>query len=826
MGALRLALRSLGREWRSGELAVLLVSLCVAITALSGVSFLVDRIGRAVQLQAAEILAADLRLESDAAPAPAVLAAIRERGLSSAQLTSMPSVVFAGDVNQLANVRAVSAGYPLRGALQIADQPFATGRITHELPGRGECWPDSRLAAALGVAVGGQLSVGASTLKVTRILIARPDQNSTFVEFAPALLINAEDLPATQLIQPASRVNYAVLIAGERSALQSFRGWQQQRRQPGERLADVADSSPQIGSANKRASSFLALASLVAVLLCAVAIAMSARGFVRRHLDVVALLKTLGASRRFVLGVSLLQLLALAITATVIGATAGWLTQFWLVRVLQGLLRTDLPPAGMLPVLIGFVIAVAMLAGFALPSMWQLTRVPALRVLRRDLGPPTPGLWLGLLPAAATLAVVIFVVLQDARLALWFVVGLAGAIAVLVVSGLLLVRLASVLRGGAGAAWRYGLANLARRRTDSIALLVSFGLGALLLVTLAILRNDLLADWRSTLPENVPNYFFLNIPPAQRDAFSAQATQLGARLERMLPMVRGRLVSINGQDTATRRFEGQRGRGFADREQNLTWAEQLGEDNRVVAGRWWDKGEQGQPLVSLATEFQEQLGLKLGDKLVFDVAGEQIEVTVASFRKVRWDSFRPNFFIVFEPGLLDGAAGTYMTSALFEPRTGSDLATLVRNFPSVSVFNVGDLLNQVRSVIDKASRAVQSVFVFTLLAGLTVLLAAVQASRDERRFEAAVLRTLGARRPLLRTSTLVEFAVLGACAGLMAVIGASVAGWLLARNLDLRFHFSPWICAAGIAGSTLLVGIGGWLATRGVLNQPPRAALN
>jgi putative ABC transport system permease protein len=674
----------------------------------------------------------------------------------------------------------------------------------------------------LGVQVGGTLTVGALPLHVGRILISRPDQGSAFVEFAPALLLNDVDLAATRLVQPASRMQYALLLAGEARGLRDYHDWFEPRARPGEHYANVADASPQIGDAARRAGQFLSLAGLVAVLLCAVAVAMSARSYVARHLDAVALLKTLGAARRFVLGVSVLQLLLLAVTAAVAGAALGWLTQAWLLRALAGLLRADLPPASWMPVFIGLVVAVAMLAGFALPSLLQLTRVPALRVLRRDAGPPPLRLWLSLFPAAVAVVGVIYGTLGQWTISLWFAAGFAAAIAALALCGGLLVRLAGRARRGAGMALRHGLANLARRRGGSVAQIVAFGLGVMLLLVLTILRRDLLHDWRTSLPAGAPNYFFVNIPTDQREDFRAALLAAGAKTERFLPMVRGRLLTINGAPID----KGPRRGGMAEREQNLTWSTELGDDNRIIAGRWWQPEDAGKPLVSLASEFQESLGLKLGDRLAFDVAGERLEVTVASFRKVKWDSFRPNFFIMFPPGLLEGAAGSYMTSAAYEPRSAGALTDLVRRFPSVSIFNVGDLLAQVRSVINKAVTAVQSVFAFTLLAGLTVLLAAVQASRDERRYETAILRVLGAGRSLLTRSALAEFAALGLLAGLLASSGAALGGWLLARQLELHYRSNMLLWTTGVLGTMLIVALSGWLATRPALNQPPRTILN
>ena len=818
----RMALRALRREWRSGELAVLWISLVVAVAALTGVGFLVDRIGRAVQAQASEVLAADARVESPEPLAPEFQQHAQLLRLQAARLTTTLSVVYHGDTGQLANVRAASAGYPLRGALKVAAQPFGAGAATHDLPAPGKCWPDSRLAAALGASVGDELTVGARKLRISRILISRPDQGSAFVEFAAVLLINDADLAATQLVQPASRMQYAVLLAGSAAALDAYGRWFKPRARAGERLATVADASPQIGEAARRAGRFLALASLVAVLLCAVAVAMSARCYLERHLDSVALMKALGAQRRFVLDVNVLQLLCLAAAATLVGALGGWLTQFWLLHALAGLLRTDLPPAGWMPVIIGFVVAVAVLGGCALPSLLQLTRVPALRVLRRDAGPPPPALWLALAPAAMALAAVIYGTLGDWKLSLWFTAGLAAAIAVLGGSGWGLVRLAGRARGGANLALRHGLANLSRRRAGSVAQVVAFGLGVMLLLVLAGLRRDMVKDWRMTLPPGAPNYFFVNIPAGQQQQFRADLGAAGAKLERMLPMVRGRLVSINGVALSAGPPRGD----MAEREQNLTWSAELGDDNRIIAGRWWTAADAGKPLLSLASEFQESLGLKLGDRLEFEVGGERVAATVASFRKVRWDSFRPNFFIVFAPGLLEFAAGSYMTSARYQPTGAGGLTSLAQRFPGVSIFNIGDLLAQVRSVMDKAITAVQSVFAYTLLAGVTVLLAAVQASRDERRYETAILRVLGAGRGLLVRNTLAEFAGLGLLAGVLAASGAALGGLLLARQLELRYHFDGWLWFAGVVGTTLMVGASGWLAVRPVLNQSPRSVLN
>jgi putative ABC transport system permease protein len=826
MRALSLALRSLAREWRSGELGVLLLALTIAVAALTGVGFLVSRISTAVALQASEVLAADIRLGSPQPIDDRYFEEAKRRGLSTATNTALLSVVFNGDRSQLTNLRAVTDGYPLRGHVLIADEPFAVGHQASGIPPRGEIWPDSKLLSAIDVRVGSQVSIGASSFRVGHVLISRPDQGGTFAELAPSLLMNEADLPATQLIQPGSRVSYRALFAGERTSVDEFKTWLLGNKKPAERVHDITDASPQIRNAVDRAGRFLSLASLVSVLLCAIAVAMSARRYVHRHLDTVALLKTLGASRAFTLSVNVLQLLAVALIAGVLGSGVGFLAQEWLLRTLRGLLVVDLPPASLVPAAIGFMTAIAVLIGFALPPLLQLSRTPALRVLRRDVGPPPPLLLLAFGPAVAVVVFLVYWVVRDWKLFLGFTAGLAGFLIVLSLAGALLVYLAGKLRGQVGIAWRFGVANLSRRRSESLIQIVAFGTGIMVLLLLAIVRNDLSSDWRRTLPTSVPNYFFINIPPTARDDFIRFLNERGAQTARLLPMIRGRLTRIKDRPIEELKVASEEGENLATREQNLTWSSEPGSDNRVVAGDWWKSSDYGKPLVSISTEFQDSLGVNVGDALTFDIAGESFDVKVASIRKVKWDSFQPNFFVVFAPGVLDKTAGTYITSANLKPGSARSLSQLAKRFPSVSIFDIDDLLAQVRSVLDKAVLAVQSVFVFTLFAGLTVLLAAVQSSRDERRYESAMLRTLGARRLTVLQGVLSEFTTLGLLSGLLASIGASVAAYFMDTHvLQLHYTFDWWVCVEGLVGGALLVAATGWLATRSVVNQPPLRTL-
>lgn len=826
MRVLRFALLALARDWKSGELAVLVAALLVAITALTGVGFFTDRIGQAVEQRAAEVLAADLRLQSPNPLATGYEELAAGRGVATARTVSFPSVVFFGEDSALAAVRAVGPGYPLRGRLRIAGGPFEVARQTAALPGPGEIWLDSRLLARLGAAVGDRVSVGAADFTVTQVLDYRPDQGSAFVDLAPSLLIGIGDLAATELLGPGSRATHALLFAGAPAVMRDFKALLAERKRPGERLVDVAEASPQIQSSTERAGRFLNLSALITVLLAAVAVAMAARRYTRRHLDNVALMKCMGAPQAFVLQVTVLELGMLALVAAAAGSALGWLAQELLARLLGGLVRADLPPPTLAPVLMGGVTALAILVGFALPPLLQLRRVPPARVLRRNLEPPPLRYSVSWGLALAALLGVLFWLVRDARLVSFVATGIALTLAVLYGAGMLLVRAAGRLRGAVGIAWRYGLANLARRGRESVVQVVAFGLGLMVLLLLAVVRDDLLETWRASLPAETPNYFLINIREDEAAALADFIAARGLPRPELFPMIRARLTAINGRPVEELELRADRARGFAEREQNLSWAARLQVDNHIVAGRWWSEADHGRPLVSVSTDYQQELGLALGDRLAFDVAGEPLEAEIASFREVQWDGFRPNFFLVFPPGTLDGMVGTWLTSLQLAPDSRRMLVELVRRFPSVSIFDIDAILTQVREVMDRAALAVQYVFLFTLAAGVTVLFAAIQSTRDERRFESAMLRTLGASRRVVLAGVAAEFITLGMLAGLLAALGATLAGWLLATQVfTLEYTLNPWVWALGLAAGAVIVGGAGTFAARGVISHPPAGIL-
>jgi len=817
----QLATRLLMRDWRAGELTVLASALLVAVTAMTGVAFLTDRVGQAVEMRAAESLAADLRLHS-ASPMPEDYAELgRENGMQTAHIASMPSVVFSGESSTLSAVRAVTSGYPLRGKLKTSSRLLGEPAVTDQIPAPGEAWASPRLMARLGVDAGVELEVGAATLKLSRVLDFRPDEGWSFVDLAPTLLINRADLESTQLVQPGSRVSYRTLFAGSRSDVDSFKALLEEQLADGESLRDIKDSNPQIRSAMDRSGRFLNLASLVSVLLAAVAVAMAARRYSHRHRDRIALMKCMGASRRLIFRSSVLQLTLLALAGSAIGTILGFLAQLGLAWLMRDMIGQSLPAPGFQPAVLGLVTAMSILAGFALPDLVQMGKTPPLRVLRQDLDPPPLRYGIGWLAGVAAVMALLLWIMRDTRLVLTIFGGAAVTFLALGATGWLLVRSLRGFRGAAGVAWRYGLANISRRGRESVVQVVAFGLGLMVLLLLSTVRTELMETWRQSLPENAPNQFLINIQPHEVDGMSAFFAEQGLDAPRFVPMVRARMSTINGENVTQMTFEDPQGERWARRDSNLSWTAELQADNRIIEGEFWS-GNPELPQISVEEDFGRELGLKLGDELGFNIAGESLSAKVTSFRTVEWDSFSPNFFMVFSPGVLDPYPATYISSLYVDEGDRGAVLDLMRQFPSVTAIDLDAVLGQVRDVMDKAALAVQAVFVFTLLAGLTVLWAAVQATRDERRYESAMLRTFGASRKRVLGGVAVEFIAIGLLAGILAAAGATLGGYLLAENLfELDYSFSWVLWLAGPLLGVLFVGLSGMAATWRVVTHAP-----
>ncbi len=826
MRALSLAARALRREWRAGELRVLALALVVAVGAVTSVGAFSDRVRQALERRATDLLAADLVVSSPSAPDPGWRVEAERRGLRGEEVLEFRSVALAGERSQLVEVKAVGAAYPLRGALRASAERFGAATRRQAPPAAGTVWVDGQLLDALQLPVGGEIELGDARLRIAGVVRHEPDRVTGTLGIAPRVLMRVEDLAASGLVLPGSRVRYRLLVAGAEPPLQAFRDWLAPRLEPGQRFRDVREARPEIGRALERGERFLSLAALTAVLLGGVAIAIAARRHAERQADNSALLRCFGASQRLVASIYGLKLLSLGLAASLAGCLLGYLGQAGIVVLLGGLLQTELPAASLRPVLGGLAIGLATLLGFALPPILRLRRVPPMRVLRRDLGPP-PLSQAGLYGLGAAVMVALMAwTSADVRLTAWLVLGTAGTLAALAGGAWLLVRALAPLRRRVGVALRFGLAAVARRRAASTVQVMAFGVGLMAVLLLTVIRGDLLGAWRERIPAGAPNHFLINIQPSQAQSLIDWLAGRGLPDAQVLPMVRARLVTINGRpadqwgrldDVGQHRLE----HGF-----NLSWAATMQADNRLLAGEWWPERSRGERLLSIEQGMAGHLGVGLGDRLGFRIGDRSAELEVVNIREVEWDNFRVNFFVVVAPGVLEDFPATYLSSIHLRPEQKPMLNELVRAFPSVTLFDVEDILQQVQGVIDQVARAVEFVFGFTVAAGLMVLYAALQSSLEERRQEGALLRALGARRGHLRLGLLGEYTTLGLLAGVLGAVAAAAVGWVLAEQvLNLAYRPDPAVLAIGGFGGALTLGLAGLLGTGSVIRQPPLAVL-
>ena len=822
MKALVFALRSFGRELRSGEVLVLLSAVVLAVGALTAVGFLTDRIGKAVARQANEVLAADLRLRSQDPIPDSWRELAGDHNLRMADMVTFPTVVYAGDSSALSTVLAVNEGYPLRGKVRIADELFGDQHEARGVPPPGEVWADGSLLARVGADVGDLLDVGEAQLRISAVVTYRPDQSIGFASLAPTLLMNDKDIAASGLIGVGSRVRYALLLAGDEEAVSQYNAEIQDQLPDSLRLRSAEESSERAFAAADRAQQFLSLTAVISLLLSAVAVAMSARRFAHRRMDTVALMKSLGATQSFVISVALIQLLLIGFIGVFIGSAFGFGAETVLSYILADIIQGDLPDPGLGPVLLGSGSAMVLLLGFALPSLIQLRNTPPLRVLRHDAMPPAPSRILVAGLSLAAVAALLYRSVGDVKMLVIVLGGIIVIAGALYVVGRGLVATMGYFRSGVGVAWRYGLANVARRGRASAVQVVAFGLGLTVLLLLTLVRTDLLESWRRTLDESAPNHFLINIQPHETESVANIFVSQGVTAPNFNPLVRARMTMINGESVKERTYPMPDAKWFVNREQNLSWSAELSDSNELLEGEWWPENYSGAPLVSLEEEVAQETGIKLGDILRFEVAGQAIDAEVASVRKINWDSFQPNFFLVLSPGALDELPTTFIASMRVEPHERPALVDLVRAHPTVSVIDLESILSQVRGIIEKASLAVQAVFFFTLAAGIAVLFAAVQSTIDERRFESAMLRALGARKRVVFAGVMAEFAALGAAAGILASAGASILAAIVAiRLFDLPYTFNPMVWVAGLVAGILVVCASGFFAARSAINSAP-----
>jgi putative ABC transport system permease protein len=821
----RSGFRALLRDWRSGELRLVLLALVVAVAAVTSVGFLADRVGNALQRDSTQMLGADLAVQTRS-PVPASLQdQARLRGLNTVLTVQFPSMVSTSRNAHLVSLKAVGMGYPLRGQVRLAGDNPATTRVPVNPPAPGTVWADRQILQLLGLGKGDTLQVGELSLKVADVLVYEPDRGMQFVNVAPRVMMNYADLPASGLLVQGSRASYRMLVAGSADAVSGFQRWLEPRLQPGQEVRTVQNSQPAVQRSLERARQFLTLVALLSVLVAAVAVALAARRFGQRHEQGVAVMRCLGARSRQIAATLWVEFLLLALLASALGALVGLGVQHVLVTVVSPFFESPLPAPSVVPAVQGLATGVLLLLGFALPPLTTLVRVPPVRVLRRQAHATAGRRWPAYTVGAAGFVGLILWVSGDAQLGLVIALGFLAAFAVFAAAAWAVVSALNVFRHqvGGNAAWRFALAGMARRKGLTVTQLCALSMGLAILVLLAITRTDLLRGWQSTVPPDAPNTFLINIQPDQRSDVAHLLEQSGMGTPELAPMVRGRLVRINGKDVKPDDYDSERAHRLIDREFNLSWADTLPAANRLVQGRWLNPAA---PEVSLEQGLAETLHIAVGDTLRFDVAGVPIDARVTSLRSVDWDSFRVNFFALLSPVALRDSPATYITSFHLPPGQAALAQRLVKDFPNVTVFDVGAILGQVQRVLDQVIQAVQLLFLFTLAAGVLVLGAAMYSTREERMHEVAVLRALGASGSRIRAALRCELVLLGAIAGVLGTCAAVALAWLLSTHvLDFPMVFSVWPWLAGVLGGVAAAVVGGFFALAGVLTTPPLAIL-
>ncbi len=822
-----LGLRSLWRDFRSGELRLLIVAVTLAVAALTAVGFFADRLKGGLQRDARQLLGGDAVVSSDKPTPQAFIDKALALGLQSSTTSGFPTMARASDAkggaSKLVALKVVPAGYPLRGSLRVAVLPDAPGQTTRDVPARGEVWVDAPVLDVLGLVMGDTLLLGDSQFRVARIIVNEPDRGGGFMNFAPRVMLNQADIEATHLVQPASRVSYRFAVAGEEPAVKRFAQWAtQQVEKPevrGVRVESLESGRPEMRQTMDRAEKFLNLVALLAAMLSAVAVALAARGFAANHLDDCAMYRVLGLSQRTIAWSYILEFALIGIAASALGVAIGFGVHYAFVLLLAGLVESALPAASLWPVAFGIGMGLTLLFAFGLPPVLQLAQVPPLRVIRRDVGNLKPASIAVLAVGVAGFAALLLAASSDVTLGLIAVGGFAAAVLVFAALSWLAVKLLrrSVNESTAPRWLVLATRQISARPAYAVVQVSALAVGLLALVLLVLLRTDLIGSWRKATPPDAPNRFVINVMPEQGDAFQKALRDAGVANYDWFPMIRGRLVALNGKSITPDDYTDDRAKRMIDREFNLSNSATQPQHNQVIAGRWTNE-EAG--AISVEESIATTLNLKLGDTVRFDIGGMQVDSRITSLRKVDWGSMRANFYAMYPVGKMADVPVTYM-SAFKAPVTKGFDNTLVRSFPNITNVDVSATLSQIQHVLDQVIGAVEFLFGFTLLAGLVVLFAAITATREERAREFAIMRAVGAQASLLRQVQRAELAGVGLLAGLLASLVAMVVGWALAKFVfGFEWTASPLVPFLGAVTGAVLAMAAGWWGLRDVLRRP------
>ncbi len=831
-----LAWRLLWRNWRSGEVKILAGALMLAVAVVTAISVFTDSLEQALVKESSRFLGADRVVNSSYPFDQTWFEVPQQYDVEQTQIVNFVSMVFSGDEMTLAAVKAVANGYPLLGELEISDTLFAVNEadieVANTIPPPGEVWVDSRLLPLLDIELGQQIQVGRRQLRISKLVIGEPDRGGNFAGMAgPRVLMNLEDLASTDVVQPGSQVNYQWLIAGDRGDVSDFTDWLRPELEEHQRIVSLESTQENLARTLERGQSYLLLAGIIGVLLAGVAIAIAAQRFANRHVDQVALLKSLGANATRVRYLYFAQLFILAGLAAVVGVALGEIIQRLIVAALSSLFPVKLVGASFMAYFIGVLTGFVCLLFFALPPLWHLPTIPPLKILRRELTTPPLHSWAQ--GCLGVLAVLFLIYFYSGNLVLTFVLFLAMAVLIVVAAliAILMLKVGRQLGMRAGSVWRLALSSLQRNTGQSTVQILVFATAIMLLLSITTLRSTLVDEWQMQMPDDAPNHFFMNIPASDVSAIETLFSEQGVEEVDLFPMIRARVTHVN--ETALDDMP-RRGSWGLRREANLSFSVKLPSDNKIAEGEWWaDEGLVRQEFeqtkiagVSLEKEFAEETNLSIGDKVRFSIAGLVLETEVRSIRTLEWESMRPNFYFLLSPGSLDGFAPTYMTGAFIPTDKKPVLADLLRAHPTMMVIEVDKVMNQIRTIMDQVTSGVELVLWLVFGGGFLVLLAAVNSSMETRLQESGLLRALGSRRQLVLGSIWTEFSVLGLFAGLLAVFGSEVMLMGIQRTLlevPIRPHPEVWV--VGILVGTLVIGLLGVISCRRVVTAPPGTVL-
>ncbi len=829
---LRQSLLMTRRDWRAGELRFLLIALIVAVASLSSVGFFIDRMRAGLNRDAHQLLGGDLVINADQPINGVWREEAQRRGLTMAETVAFPSMALAGEgedsASLLASIKAVSEGYPLRGGLKIMDSPEGGDAEANGIPDAGTVWVDPGLLTAMNIHVGDTLRLGDKSFRIASLISVEPDRGAGFLNFAPRVMLPLSDLAATNLIQNGSRVTYRLLLSGEPKQIATFQQWMQSKvaseHVKGVRIESLESGRPEMQATLMRAEQFLSLVGLLSAMLAAIAVAMAARRFMLRHLDACAMLRCLGLTQNRVTAMYLIEFTLVGLASSLLGAVVGYAAHFVLLDWLGNLVSNALPPSSFLPALQGVATGMLLLIGFAIPPILQLRNVPHNRVIRREQDAPQP---VTLATYALGLTAFVGLLLWQAgnlKLGLLTAAGFFGGFAVFALVAWLALKSLRFFRTGVNhPGWRFAITGLQRRTGATVVQIVALSLGLMALLLLTVIRGDLIDAWRNSTPPDAPNRFVINIQPEQKAEIEHRLKDRGIASPMLYPMIRGRLIRVNDASVTGDTYIEDRAKRLVDREFNLSTMMAVPPQNQIVAGRWLDDSR---PEASVEEGLAKTLNLKLGDTLRFDIAGQPVDAVITSLRKLEWGSMRVNFFVILNPKLVEDMPQTWITAFHLPASQATFVNELTRDFPNLTVVDIGSVVRQVQSVLDQVIGAVEFLFLFTLASGVLVLYAALVGSQDERIRESGLLRALGATRSQLSQSQWIEFALVGGLAGVLAASGAAAVGWILAKYVfSFDWTFSPAVWGAGLLIGAACAFVGGWVGLRNVLNQPPLQTL-